>query len=316
MNEEHYVVVVGGMNMDIAGLCGDVYREKDSNIGNIQMTLGGVGQNIAQNLTKLDVPTYFIGVYGDDYFGQILVEECRKQNIRLDHAACIAGAKSSSYLYITDEKGEMVSAINDMKITESLTPAFLQQRIDFINHADICVIDANIPQDSLEWLAAHCTAPLFADPVSIMKVGRLEHILDRLDTFKPNELEAGYLTGIDIVDEWTAMKAAQTLIQKGVKHVFLSMGANGMLCADKDEIVKIDILKTKIASVNGAGDCSMATIIWSRFAHPEGLPLKRIGQLAQAASSLTVEVPQSVCPYLSVDRILERSKSYQSEVEK
>lgn len=34
-----YVVVVGGLNIDIAGLSGDVYREKDSNIGEEQLTL-------------------------------------------------------------------------------------------------------------------------------------------------------------------------------------------------------------------------------------------------------------------------------------
>ena len=45
----NYVVVIGGLNLDIAGLSGDVYRQNDSNIGDIQMTVGGVGQNIAQN---------------------------------------------------------------------------------------------------------------------------------------------------------------------------------------------------------------------------------------------------------------------------
>ena len=45
-----YVVVVGGLNIDIAGLSGDVYREKDSNIGEVTINIGGVGQIIAQNL--------------------------------------------------------------------------------------------------------------------------------------------------------------------------------------------------------------------------------------------------------------------------
>lgn len=58
-----YVVVVGGLNIDIAGLSGDVYREKDSNIGEVTINIGGVGQNIAQNLTKLGTPTYLVTVY-------------------------------------------------------------------------------------------------------------------------------------------------------------------------------------------------------------------------------------------------------------
>ena len=61
---EEYVVVVGGMNLDIAGMSGPVYREHDSNIGKVGMNVGGVGQNIAHNLAKLGVPTYLVTVYG------------------------------------------------------------------------------------------------------------------------------------------------------------------------------------------------------------------------------------------------------------
>lgn len=310
MQSKEYVVVLGGMNLDIAGLCGDVYRERDSNIGDIQLTIGGVGQNIAQNLTKLEVPTYFIGVYGDDHFGKILVDECRRLNIHLDYAQCIPNEKSSSYLYVTDEKGDMVTAINDMKITEYITPDFLESRIHFINNASICVLDGNIPQASIEWLAHHCKVPIFVDPVSIVKVSRFEHILHKIDTFKPNELEASYLTGVDIVDEATAREAALVLIQKGIKNVFISMGANGILCATKDDMKKVDIIPSKIVSVNGAGDCSMATIIWARYMYKDTITLERIGQLAQAASSITVEAAQSVSPHLTVENIIERSKKY------
>ena len=310
MQSKEYVVVLGGMNLDIAGLCGDVYRERDSNIGDIQLTIGGVGQNIAQNLTKLEVPTYFIGVYGDDHFGKILVDECRRLNIHLDYAQCIPNEKSSSYLYVTDEKGDMVTAINDMKITEYITPDFLESRIHFINNASICVLDGNIPQASIEWLAHHCKVPIFVDPVSIVKVSRFEHILHKIDTFKPNELEASYLTGVDIVDEATAREAALVLIQKGIKNVFISMGANGILCATKDDMKKADIIPSKIVSVNGAGDCSMATIIWARYMYKDTITLERIGQLAQAASSITVEAAQSVSPHLTVENIIERSKKY------
>lgn len=310
MQSKEYVVVLGGMNLDIAGLCGDVYRERDSNIGDIQLTIGGVGQNIAQNLTKLEVPTYFIGVYGDDHFGKILVDECRRLNIHLDYAQCIPNEKSSSYLYVTDEKGDMVTAINDMKITEYITPDFLESRIHFINNASICVLDGNIPQASIEWLAHHCKVPIFVDPVSIVKVSRFEHILHKIDTFKPNELEASYLTGIDIVDEATSREAALVLIQKGIKNVFISMGANGILCATKDDMKKVDIIPSKIVSVNGAGDCSMATIIWARYMYKDTITLERIGQLAQAASSITVEAAQSVSPHLTVENIIERSKKY------
>lgn len=311
---DNYVVVIGGLNLDIAGLSCDVYREKDSNIGDIQMTVGGVGQNIAQNLTKLDVPTYLVTVYGDDYFGKFLSEECKKYDIRLDYAECILNTKSSTYLYVTDDKGDMVTAVNDMKITENITPEFLERRINFINGAVICVIDGNIPKESIEWLANHCNVPIFADPVSIAKVNRFENILDKIDTFKPNELETSVLSGVKIVDTESAKEAARVLHQKGVKNVFISLGAKGILCSREGEVDCIPILDSHVVSVNGAGDCNMATITWARFQYDNTMPLKRVGMLAQAAASLTVEVTQSVSPNLSIKNIIERAKKFSEEV--
>ncbi|MGH4139895.1 PfkB family carbohydrate kinase [Clostridium sp.] len=310
METKDYVVVIGGLNLDLAGLSGDIYREKDSNIGDIQMTVGGVGQNIAQNLTKLDVPTYLVGVYGDDYFGKILSDDCKKHNIQLDYAECVPNTKSSIYLYVTDNQGDMVTAVNDMKITEYMTPDFFEKRMDFINGASICVIDGNVPKESIEWLLIHCSVPVFVDPVSVTKVNRFENVLNKIDTFKPNELEAGFLTGVDIVDEKTAMKAAKILNQKGVKNVFISMGSKGILCSREGDVDSVAILPTHIVSVNGAGDCSMATIIWARFKYLDKLTLTKIGQLAQAAASLTVEVAQSVSPYFNIKNLEERAKKY------
>ena len=90
-----YVVVVGGLNIDIAGLSGDVYREKDSNIGEVTINIGGVGQNIAQNLTKLGTPTYLVTVYGDDSFGKIAQMECKKNKIGLETAEQLENSRSS-----------------------------------------------------------------------------------------------------------------------------------------------------------------------------------------------------------------------------
>lgn len=84
--EDSYVVVIGGLNIDIAGLSGPEYRHRDSNIGRISINIGGVGQNIAQNLSKLEVPTYLITVCGNDDFGRIAQSECERNGINLQYA--------------------------------------------------------------------------------------------------------------------------------------------------------------------------------------------------------------------------------------
>ena len=52
---------------------------------------------------------------------------------------------------------------------EAITPEFLRQRLDYINHADLVVVETNLPEASIQWLCSHCTAPVLADPVSTIK---------------------------------------------------------------------------------------------------------------------------------------------------
>ena len=303
-----YVVVVGGLNIDIAGLSGDVYREKDSNIGEVTINIGGVGQNIAQNLTKLGTPTYLVTVYGDDSFGKIAQMECKKNKIGLENAEQIENSRSSIYLYVNDNEGDLVTGINDMKICENITPEFLEKRLDFINGAKIVVVDCNLSRESIEWLCENVTSPIYVDPVSVAKVDRVKNVLDKIHTLKPNELEAELLTGIKITDEATAREAAKALNEKGVKNVYISLGAQGILCAKEGEAVLVKPLAKKIVSTNGAGDCSMATLVWARFNHGEELPLEEVGIYTQAAASINVESPLAVSPELNVEEVLKRAE--------
>ena len=130
--------------------------------------------------------------------------------------------RSSTYLYVTDETGDMQIGIADMEITECITPEYLASRMDEINAFDAVVLDANLSAESVEYAARHCTAPIIADPVSTAKAMRLVPVLDKLWAIKPNIYEAEKLTG-----EHDPEKAAAALLDKGVKRVFISLGEGG-----------------------------------------------------------------------------------------
>lgn len=302
-----YVVVIGGMNMDIFGMPNEKVIDRDSNPGVVGMTVGGVGQNIAQNLAHLDVPTYLITVYGNDYNGQVLKESCRQNKILLDYAAEIENQRSSTYMYITDETGDMLVGVNDMEICKQISPSFLKKRLDFINNAKLCLVDANLAKETIDWIGQNVEVPLFGDTVSCAKARHLEGILDKMTTLKPNALEASLLTGIEIRDEETAKEAAQSLLDRGVQNVYISLGAKGILCANQWKKLVIHPFTTKIVNANGAGDCGMAAITWSFFDNPNR-QLGEVGRIAQAASSIALESSKSV-PDITVDKVMAKLES-------
>lgn len=312
--QEPYAIVIGGMNMDICGRPHTTVIDRDSNPGIVSLSAGGVGQNIAQNMAHLGIPTYLITVYGDDANGKSLADACATNNIHLDYAAQLPGRRSSTYMFITDETGDMLVAVNDMDICKEITPQFLQERLEVINHAAICVLDANLEPETLTWIGEHVTAPLFGDTVSTIKAHRFEPILDKMAMLKPNDLEASVLTGISITNQYTAGAAAKTLLDRGVAHVFISLGAHGMLCAKHSEqgydFIHVPPYKTDIATANGAGDSGMAAIVWSFFDNPNR-ELQEVGRIAQAASSIALECTKAV-PDITVERIY---KKMQTDVE-
>ena len=149
-----YAAVVGAVNMDI---CGTPYTRviaKDSNPGTVRHNPGGVGRNIAHNLRLLGVPVKFLTAFGNDLYAAELQVSCKALGMDLSHAAYTDMA-TSSYLYITDEMGEMLLAVCDTDVADSINEAFLAERLDILNGAELVVFDGNLTEDTVRYLAEH-----------------------------------------------------------------------------------------------------------------------------------------------------------------
>ena len=153
-------------------------------------------------------------------------------------------------------------------------------------------IDGNLTSETIAWLGAHCTAPLFADPVSVTKAERMRPALGALHTFKPNLTEGQNLTG-----ESSPEGVVAALLAQGVQRVFLSMGAEGILAATRDETVHLPCLPTCMVNTTGGGDAVMAALVW---AYLEGLDLRETTAAALRAGKATVEYPGTNNPDLGV----------------
>ena len=189
-----YVTVVGGMNMDIGGRPYKTLVGKDSNPGAVRMSPGGVGRNIAHNMSLMGLDVRLVTAFGDDVYAQKLAAVCGELGIDISQSPVIPGGHTSTYLFINDEAGDMQLAVADMDIYENLTPGVLASRRQLLDGSQVVVLDTNLPAESIAWVAENCKAPIFADPVSTAKAEKLQPVLGRLHTLKPNRLEAELLS--------------------------------------------------------------------------------------------------------------------------
>lgn len=300
-----YIAVAGGVNVDIGARPFERLRMRDSNPGRVHTSLGGVGRNIAHNLRMLGAEVELLTALGSDGYARAMVESCNKLGIGISHALNLLGELTSTYVYISDERGEMSVAVSDMEICERLTPEFFAEKLYVLNNAALVVADANLPELSLEYLAENLTVPLFVDPVSAAKSEKLKNILPHIHTLKPNGFEAELLSGIPIVDRNSARRAARKLIDLGVQRVFISLGKEGFLAAADDETVWQPAPEAEVVNVTGAGDALMAAIAWSYLL---GENLSRTAAIGAAAAAITIESADSISPALSGDAVLRRAK--------
>lgn len=286
-----YVVVIGGVNMDIGGRAHAPLVARDSNPGRVTMSLGGVGRNIAHNMSLLGLDVRFLTAFGDDLYAQRIAASCGELGIDISHALQVPGGATPTYLFINDAEGDMALAVSDMEICERITPAYLASKLNLINKAQVVVADTNIPRGSLEFLAQRCTAPVFIDPVSTAKAVKLRGLLGCFHTLKPNRMEAELLSGVQITDDESLCEAARVLLSTGLHRVFISLGEQGVLAADRRELRMVPCCRAEVRNATGAGDAFMAALAW---AYLEGTDLEHTARAAAATAAMAIEAEETI----------------------
>ena len=300
-----YAVVCGGVNIDIGAHSFAPLRAKDSNPGKVELSLGGVGRNIAHNMRLLGVPTYLLTAVGGDSRASQVEESCKELGIDLSHALRVPDGRTSTYVFVGDSDGDMAIAVSDMEICKKLTPDYFASQLDLLNGAAAVVVDANLPRESIAYLTEHCTVPVFIDPVSTVKAEKLHGLLGRVHTLKPNRIEAELLSGVKITDDASLHKTAEALLAQGLQRVFISLGGDGVLAAQKDEMQLVPICKAEMRNATGAGDAIMAALVWSFLS---GQSLTESAASGTAAAAIAVESEETINPNMSAEAVKDRLK--------
>ena len=298
-----YIAVAGAANVDIGGFAGGGLLRGDSNPGRVRVSMGGVGRNIACCAARLGLKTELVTALGNDRNAELVAADCAAAGVSLAFARRFPEEATSTYLYIADSGGDMVLAINDMAIHDRMTPELFAPLTDMLCGARAVVLDANLPAETLRYLAENVSAPLIADAVSAVKAGRLRQALPRLAAFKPNRLEAEALTGIAVRDEASARAAARKLTEMGARTVYLTLSTRGVCVAGPRGTAFLPGVPMRLVSATGAGDAFTAGLAWARC---EGLDEGEAALAGMAAASIAVESAETVNPAMTRPLLEER----------
>jgi pseudouridine kinase len=281
------IIVIGGANLDIKAKSLEVNHFGTSNPSRISSSPGGVGRNIAHNLARLGAKVGLIAAIGTDHQGEAVLEATKAAGVDVSRVRASAPA-TGTYIAVLNPDGELVTAMNDMRAADMVTPAIIQEYADDIRGARLVVADCNQPLETLEAIAALARDKLFIEPVSVPKSAKLKALLKSGPVFmaSPNLDQIESLTGSrDIFEGCTALHAL------GLRHVVAHAGAEGAFVSNGEDIDHVPIQPAgPIIDVTGAGDAAVAGVVFGLL---QGDDLMAAAAFGQTLAGRVIASPRS-----------------------
>lgn len=306
--KERYIAGIGGANVDIHGQSLSPIIMRDSNPGQLHLSMGGVMRNILDNLARLGQRCELISAVGDDAYGSMLRSGCQALGIGTKGLLTRPGCASSSYISIMDSAGDMLVAMSDMRILKEMDEQFVAERLDLLNGAELVVCDANLSPSALTYLTQHCTAPLYIDPVSTTWAKSVVPVLGKFHTIKPNRLEMEILADMPIQTEEDLERACTKVLAAGVRRVYVSLGSDGIYYKGSGaSIHRRSRAFDNMVNATGAGDATMAGILHATLL---GMDESDTLDFALGAGLVAISSADTINPDMSQQAIEKMIKEY------
>lgn len=262
--EEETIICIGGANVDRKMKLQQEVEMGSSNPVSVTRSAGGVARNMAENLGRMGRNVKLLSIAGEDpewtFIKEVSAPFMNTELTRRD-----SSVSTGSYTAVLNPHGEMVLAMADMDIYESLTPEMVARHENALLSASMLVLDLNCPKETVEYIRSFSQThniPLAVIPVSVPKMNRLGKELDGITWLILNKAEAESLIDFKISTKTDWQQAVANLHERGAVAVAITDGSRGVMAGDRQEIrhyEALDILQIK--DVTGAGDAFSSAII-------------------------------------------------------
>jgi len=308
INDEEYVVGIGAANVDIYGKSNIDIQKHYDHPANIHTGVGGVTRNILENISLLGGKTKLLCALGNDVYGQMVIDKSSKAGIDMSNVIKIDNESTGLFMQVQDKDNDMYLALCDMSVNKHINIDYLKDKASVINKAKAIIIDPSLDNKVIEYVLDNYSdkIPIFLDPLSDNYALKIKPYINRIFCLKPNRSELSKVSGVKIESDDDLIKSCKLIINKGVKHLFVSLGRYGSLYMDEHYNV---IRKKKkpvknMVNASGAGDSFMAVVV---YGYLNGLDIEKTIEYANAAGTATIMHENPINPELSftlLDKII------------
>ncbi len=291
------ITVIGSSNTDMVIKTSKLPAPGETILGGrFLMNTGGKGANQAVAAARLGGKVTFVGKIGDDIFGKKAVQQLEDEGINVDFVT-VDPENPSGVALITVDRDAENSIVVAPGSNGTLSSADFDKALSVLDRSDFVLMQLEIPISTVEYiarLAALKQKKVILNPAPAATLS--DELLRNLYLITPNETEVELLTGINVMDEQSALKAATQLHEKGVEVVIITMGAAGafLLANGTSELIKAP--KVEAIDTTAAGDTFNGALV---VALSEGKTIQESIVFANKAAAISVTRigAQSSVPY-------------------
>jgi ribokinase len=264
--------------------------------GTFFMNPGGKGANQAVAIARLGGDVAFICKTGNDIFGHQSKQLFETEGINTSFVFSDPKNPSGVALITVDSKAENCIVVAS-GANANLKPSDLVKVEKAIEESEYIVIQLEIPMETVEFVAEAAfkkNKKVILNPAPARKLSEI--LLSHLYVITPNETEAELISGEQVTDIPSAVKAARIISDKGVKNVIITLGSKGALLYQNGEYELIPAIKVEAVDTTAAGDVFNGALV---VGISEGRELKDAVKFACKASAISVtrQGAQSSVPY-------------------
>ncbi|PHM30631.1 ribokinase [Xenorhabdus innexi] len=251
-----------------------------------QVAFGGKGANQAVAAGRCGADITFIACVGQDEVGESVRQQLVKDNINISAIDAITGETTGVALIFVNQLGENVIGIS-AGANGALTPTYLHRHEQVIKDADALLLQLEIPLDTVQFaaeVAKKYDTKVILNPAPAQYIS--DQLLSLVDIITPNETEAEYLTGVSVINDAGAEKAAQLLHNKGIETVIITLGSRGVWHSEKGKQGKVvPGFQVKAIDTIAAGDTFNGALVTGLL---EGKEILSAIRFAHAAAAIAV----------------------------
>ena len=281
------ILNIGSLNMDmVIGMqCMPLIGE--TVLGNgLSYIPGGKGANQACASSKLGGEVIMLGCVGADSMGASLLESLKQCGTDISYIRAIREVPTGMASIYVDENGDnsivVVSGANACCSVE-----YLKEHDFLFQDAEYIMLQMEIPYDAVFYAierASELKKTVILNPAPAPDA-LPDGIWNKIDYITPNETELLKLSGLGEMSPEAIEEGARRLLEKGVKHVLVTLGDKGVLYKDANETWICPTRTVAAVDTTAAGDCFNGAFV---TALAEGIPVRQAVRFANTAASVSV----------------------------